>query len=175
MADPLETFVERVTGAQQGLFAYILALVPSVNDANDVLQETNLILWRNREEFRAGEPFWPWARTIAHYQVLAHLKRRGRDRLRFGDTLIARLAEETAAAEQQTADAEQAALGRCIEELPASRRELVELRYANNMEIAEIARRTNRSYGAVADALYRARGQLGDCIREKLSAGRDGQ
>lgn len=168
--DPIEVFVDRVTSVQQGLFAYILALVPNVNDANDVLQETNLVLWRKREEYREDAAFWPWARTIAHYQVLAHVKRHSRDRLRFGEILMSRLAEEAAASEELSIDVEQAVMGQCIEELLPTRQELVEMRYGSDLRIAEIAQRTGRSPGAVSDALYRIRSQLADCIRNKLTA-----
>ncbi|MBN1396121.1 MAG: sigma-70 family RNA polymerase sigma factor [Pirellulales bacterium] len=167
--DPLEAFVDRVTSAQQGLFAYILSLVAHVDDAKDVLQETNLILWRKREEYRMDAPFWPWAKTIAHYQILAFIKRRGRDRLRFGDLLLARLAEDAAAFDGQSVDVEQTALDQCIEELAPPKRELIELRYSDDIGLAEISRKTGRSPGAIADALYRIRGQLADCIRNKLT------
>ncbi len=170
--DSLEASVDRITSVQQGLFAYILTLVPNVADAKDVLQETNLVLWRKREEFRDDAAYWPWARAIAHYQVLAHVKRRSRDRLRFGEALLARLAEEAVAHEAQPPDVEQAALDRCIEELPPAKRELVELRYSSGLAIAEIAERTGQSPGAVSDALYRIRGQLAECVQDKLRTGK---
>lgn len=172
--DPIELFIDRVTGVQQGLFAYILSLLSNVDDANDVLQETNMVLWRKRGEYRSDEPFWPWARTIAHYQVLAHAKRKTRDRLRFGEQLISRLAEEASVEELQTIDSEQKALGQCVEELSPVRKQLVELRYNSRLGVSEIARKTDRSPGAVSDALYRIRSQLAECIRIKLSS-REGE
>ena len=84
---------------------------------------------------------------------------------------MSRLAEEAVAEEAPSVDVEQAALGRCIEELPPPKRELIELRYSSGLAIAEIARRTGRSPGATADALYRIRGQLADCIQDKLGGG----
>jgi len=166
--DPTELFVDRILSNQQSLFAYILTLVPQVDDANDVLQETNLTLWRKREEFQEEASLWPWARTIAHYQALAFLKHRSRDRLCFNDSLLSQLAEETAVLWQRSADVEQAALSQCIEELPVSKQELLEMRYSNGMPVAEIARKTGRSPGAIADALYRIRLQLAECIEGKL-------
>ena len=171
--NPMAIFVDRVTGAQQGLFAYILTLVSNVDDANDVLQETNMVLWRKREEYRLEDAFWPWARTIAHYQILAHSKRKIRDRLRFGPQLLARLAEESVVYDRRAFDAEQTVLGECVEDLPPSRRELVELRYSSGLAVAEIAKKTNRSPAAVSDSLYRIRVQLSDCVRNKLGAGEE--
>lgn len=36
---------------QDRLLAYILTLVPHRHVAQDILQETNLVLWRRRDEF----------------------------------------------------------------------------------------------------------------------------
>ena len=97
-----EFFVDHITSVQQALFAYILVLLPNIADASDVLQETNLVLWRKRDEFRLDQEFLPWARAIARYQVLANLKQQHRNRLRFSDTLLSQLAEESVPARQPT-------------------------------------------------------------------------
>jgi RNA polymerase sigma-70 factor, ECF subfamily len=167
-SDPVDLFVERITSAQQGLFAFILTLVPNIADANDVLQETNLVLCRKRAEYRATEDFWPWAKTIARYQVLAHLKRQHRSRLRFGESLLSELAQETVV---QDLESELLVMDRCIQELAPSNREMLQLRYISELSIADIASRLGRSVGAVYDALYRTRGQLADCIQRKLNVG----
>ncbi len=164
----LETFVDLLTSEQQAMFAYIVAQIPHVSDANDVLQETNLVLWRKREEYRGDAPFGPWARAIAHYQVLAFAKRRGRDRLRFGENFMKQLSEESEAYEAREIDREQAALGECVEELAPVKFDLLQMRYSALMTIAQIAERTGQSPGAVADALYRIRIWLAKCIEKKL-------
>ena len=43
-AGPTPEFVQLLTGAQSALYAFIVSLLGGVNDANDVLQETNLKL-----------------------------------------------------------------------------------------------------------------------------------
>ena len=37
--------VQRITECQRRLYAYILTLLPGTQQADDVLQETNLVLW----------------------------------------------------------------------------------------------------------------------------------
>jgi RNA polymerase sigma-70 factor, ECF subfamily len=167
-SDPVDVFVDRITSAQQGLFAFILTLVPNLADANDVLQQTNLVLCRKRAEYRVTEDFWPWAKTIARYQVLAHLKQLHRSRLRFGDSLLSTLAHETVALDLES---ELLAMDRCIQELTTPNREMLQLRYSTELSVTEIAGRLGRSVGAIYDALYRIRGQLASCIQRKLSVG----
>jgi RNA polymerase sigma-70 factor (ECF subfamily) len=163
-----EAFVDHITSAQQALFAYILILLPNIADASDVLQETNLVLWRKRGEFRPEEEFLPWARAIARYQALASLKKQHRHRIRFSDNLLSQLAEEPHAPEAQGFESEQAFLGECIDELAPSSQELLRLRYSSALSLGEIAGQTSRSEGAVRGALYRIRGELANCIRRKL-------
>lgn len=163
-----ETFVDRITSAQQALFAYILVLLPNIADASDVLQETNLVLWRKRDEFRTELDFLPWAKAIARFQVLAILKQQHRRRLRFSDTLLSQLAEEPAAHETPELESEHVALGDCIDELAPPNQELLRLRYSTDLTLQQIAQQSNRSEGAVRGALYRIRGELADCIRHKM-------
>jgi DNA-directed RNA polymerase specialized sigma24 family protein len=63
MPDPTEDRNERyatgMTAAQPALFAFILSLVPDANDAREVLSETNLALWKKREEFDSAMDYWP--------------------------------------------------------------------------------------------------------------------
>ena len=90
--------VELLTGVQQQLTRYVRTLVPNRSDAEEVLQETNLFIWRHAGEYQPGTNFAAWACSIAHYQVLTHRKRHARSRLCFSDTLVEQLAATAAEA-----------------------------------------------------------------------------
>ena len=49
---------------------YIYALVHNMNDAEDIYQQTSVILWRKFEEYEAESDFFRWASIIARYEVL---------------------------------------------------------------------------------------------------------
>jgi len=86
-----ERFVQQLTGCQTRLYAYILMLLPNHDNAADVLQETNLVLWRKADEFVDGTEFGAWACRIAHFQVLAWLRDAQRDRHVFDPELLGSL------------------------------------------------------------------------------------
>lgn len=169
-SDSDETFVNHITAIQRSLFAYILILLPDVANASDVLQETNLVLWRKRSEFDVNQDFSPWARAIARYQVLAHLKKQQRERLRFSDTLLSQLTDVAVARQAKDPEGEQLALENCVDELTPTNQELLRLRYSSDLSLTEIAQRMSRSADAIRGALYRIRGDLAGCIRRRLSA-----
>src|SRR5450830_1166008 len=96
--DKAELFVQLVTQYQQRVHLFILSLVPNRADADEILHETNMVLWRKFEEFRPGSDFRAWAFQVAYNKVKSFRERHGRDRLRFGPEVNDRLATIAAAA-----------------------------------------------------------------------------
>jgi RNA polymerase sigma-70 factor, ECF subfamily len=163
-----EPFLVLVTGAQRVLHAFILKLVPSLSDADDILQETNLILWSKQEEFTLGTDFLAWAFRIARYQVMAYRRRQSLDRLVFGDELIDRLAS-LAEARRETLDDKRELLIGCLQQLNDLQRQLLNDHYGDRLSGREIAEKTGRKVDAVFQALHRARQTLMQCIEQKLA------
>jgi RNA polymerase sigma-70 factor (ECF subfamily) len=58
-------------------------LLGDLNEAQNVLQETNMVLWRRSADFADGTGVAAWARKVADYQALA--------RPRFNLLVIARV------------------------------------------------------------------------------------
>ncbi len=163
-----EQFVRRLTENQNRLYGYIYSLVGKHSQAADVLQETNLVLWRKIGEFDSTRPFLPWAFAIARFQVLAHLRDQKRDRLLLDPELAESLADE-AATEANRLDAVRQSLRPCLQLLSASSRSLVEARYFRGRSVQEIAAELGRSVGAVKVALLRVRRRLADCVQRRLA------
>jgi RNA polymerase sigma-70 factor, ECF subfamily len=163
-----ESYIQQLIGLQTRLYAYILTLLADRTAADDVLQETNLVLYRKAGEFTAGAEFEPWAFAVARTQCLAFWKLRGRDRLVLGDDAIQRIACRAEAGIEEI-DSNRAALRKCMETLPARQRELVEARYASGGSVNQLAHRLGRPESSVSQALYRIRCALLDCVRRRLS------
>lgn len=89
--DPKELFIRSLTESQSRLYGHIYSLRGNHHAAAEVLQETNLVLWRKLDEFRAGSDFIPWAFGVARFQVLAHLGDTKRPRARFVDADLRKL------------------------------------------------------------------------------------
>jgi RNA polymerase sigma-70 factor (ECF subfamily) len=165
--EQMSQFVERLTEAQSALYGSIHTLLAGDPEVADVLQETNRVLWRKAEACDPARPFLPWALTVARFEVLAHRKRRSRDRLVFDDALLTQIGEEY---ERQTArDGALQALERCLQKLPDAQRALVEQRYMHSESVKDIATRQGRAANAVSALLYRIRGLLADCVDRALA------
>jgi RNA polymerase sigma-70 factor (ECF subfamily) len=166
-ANRSEQFLQHLTANQSRLYAYILTLLPDPDRANDVLQETNLVLWRKAGEFDAGLPFATWACKIAYFQVLALRRDLGREKLLFDDELIADLAREAEPVEEP--DRRQQALRRCLAKLSRSQRDLLERRYQPGGSVQGMAQALGRTVGAISQMLYRIREALEQCVEKSLA------
>ena len=63
-------------GRHQGqLFGYIHSLVRDLDDADDLFQQTSLVLWDKFDQFDASRSFVCWACGVARYEVLNFLRR----------------------------------------------------------------------------------------------------
>ena len=63
-------FIALLTSNQSRLFAYVLSLVGDRQQAQDVMQETNIVLWRKASQFKLGTNFGAWMLKVAYYQVM---------------------------------------------------------------------------------------------------------
>ena len=78
---------------QTQLFGYIYSLARDLDDADDLFQQTSLVLWDKFEQFDASRSFINWACGVARYEVLNFLRSRSRNRLYFSDELNLALIE----------------------------------------------------------------------------------
>ena len=167
--DLTEQFVADLTDSQPRLFAYILSLLRNADEARDVLQETNLVLWKKLAEFADVRSFEAWSTKIAYFQVLAFRRDRGRDRHEFNDQLLGQVAEAAEEAAGQT-NARLRFLHGCIERLPDRQRRLVADRYGKQLAVKELARTMGKTPAALGMTLYRVRQTLMECIESRLQS-----
>lgn len=164
-----ELFVQLHARFHRQVATYILTLVPKWEDAEDIVQETNVILWREFAKFKPGTNFLAWACTIAFHQVLSYRKRCKRDKLRFSDAFLEAVARE-ASDSASTLEQRQRLLARCIERLGQQHREVLHLRYYAGLPIEKIAERVGRTDGALYRLLSRIRHSLSECVNENLAS-----
>lgn len=164
-----EDFVRELTANQNRLYAYIFSLLGKHAHASDVLQETNLVLWRKIDQFDGSKPFLPWAFAIARFQVLAFLRDRKRERMLLDPELIELVADQ-AAQESTCLESTRQSLRSCLGKLSPKSQELIRGRYFSSLTIEQLSKSVSRTAGATKVALLRARRQLAKCIEQQLAS-----
>ena len=96
-SERVDAFVQLLGQNQRRIFLFVMSMVPNWNDAEEIIQETNLLLWREFDQFERGTNFAAWACQVALNQVLAWRKRQQRDRVKFSPAFLEAIAEEATA------------------------------------------------------------------------------
>ncbi len=159
-----------MTQHQRRIFSYLYTLVPDRHDAQDLLQETSLVIVEKFNEFTPGTDFAAWACQIAYWRVRASRQKFARAKVVFDQNVVDAVAE-TAATMADELDDRHEALAKCLQKLHPRDRELVLTRYESAQGVVEAARRTGRSMDAAYKALGRIRKLLFDCVSHQLAAG----
>lgn len=164
-----EQFVLLMTQYHQRLYLFILSLVPHHSDAEEILQETNLELWRKFDQYRPGSDFRAWSFQIAYFKALSFLDRKKRDRLHFGREFFERVIAQAPALTSQVEERRDA-LEDCLEKLTVPDRELIRRRYESSAPIQVLAEELGRSVDAVYKAVARIRRALHECVQRAMIA-----
>lgn len=167
-ADRRKQLVALMTRHQRQIFAYIYTLVPDRHDAEDLLQETSLVVCEKFDDFIPDTDFVAWACQIAWWRVRYSRQKFARSKVVFDDDVLEAVAK-TAATMRVELDQRHEALAACLQKLPARDRELVLTRYEPGSGVAEAAKRTGRSMDAAYKALNRLRKLLHDCVTHELA------
>jgi len=162
-----------MTRHQRQILGYICALVPNRADADDLLQETSLVICEKFDDFVAGTDFVAWACQIAWWRIRYSRQKFARSKVIFDDDVLEAVAH-TAVTLREEMDERHEALATCLEKLPGRDRELVLTRYEPGSGVAEAAKRTGRSMDAAYKALNRLRKLLHDCVSDQMAHGHGG-
>jgi RNA polymerase sigma-70 factor (ECF subfamily) len=169
-AEDRKRLMALMTRHQRQIFAYIYALVPNRYDAEDLLQETSVVICEKFHEFEDGTDFVAWACQIAYWRVRYSRQKYARSKVVFNQEIVDAVAQ-TAAEMAEELDDRHVALANCLQKLPQRDRELLLVRYEPGCGVEEAARRSGRTLQTAYKALARLRKLLLDCVSTKLANG----
>jgi RNA polymerase sigma-70 factor (ECF subfamily) len=162
-----QRFLSLFLRSEREIFRYVAALVPSVIDAEDIVQQTAISLWEKFDAYDPNQPFTPWACRFALNKTRQWIERRQR----WQALLDHGLAEELAQRRQELQpDFEQRLkhLEGCLGKLPEEQRSLVEGYYYERTSIETLAQRSGRSEAATYKMLQRIRHALQICVEARI-------
>ena len=162
-------FAEHLCRNQARLYGYIHCLVRNLNDADDLYQQTALILWKKFAEFDPEQSFFAWACGIARGEIANFRRACARRRLFLSEDLSLLLVEAEAELSRDELDDRRAALSCCIGKLRQEDRQLLTECYADGVEVPAVAARRGRSPHSVYNSLRRIRRTLFECISRTLA------
>lgn len=165
-----EDYIQSMIGIQTRLYAFLLTLLADAQAADDVLQETNVVLCRRASEFEEGSNFAAWAFKTARLQCMAYWKVKRRDRLIFSEDAYAQFAKQTELLLEDIDDRIQL-LRNCLSTLPDKHQAMLQMRYSGEKNsVKSLAKNLGRSESSVSLTLHRLRSKLLKCVQIGLAA-----
>ena len=162
-----EEFARLFSRNARRIYGFIMTLVFNHHDAEEVFQNTSVVLWNKFGDFETGSDFFAWASRVAYYEVLSLMKQRRRSRT-FSDEALEVLATEAVAVSDRSSDRYEA-LEECLGRLGTDDRALLRERYFSQRAPKQIAAVQARSVHSVYRALARIHTLLLECVQRRMT------
>lgn len=165
-----ESFIALFARHERDLRRFIRSLLPTAHDADEVVQQSAIVIWRKFDQYDPETNFMKWACVVARFEALAYRRKMARDRLVFGEELMDLMADE-GVEELDERDTEHEALESCLAAMPEKQRRFLTLAYTPGVKTKELAEAAGSTPAAFYMRLKRLRGQLMQCMETKLGEG----
>ena len=163
-----DPFVELLAASQVWLRTYLCTLLRDRTATDDVQQEVNVALWKNRKAYDATRDFKRWAAGVALLEVLQYRRKAATNKLQFDESLLNILSADYVK-EIGEVTAREAALSECLKKLKTNDRRLLQTHYWSGLAIAQIASHLGRPVSTLYSSLARIREALYRCIQSQIA------
>ncbi|QDU82111.1 RNA polymerase sigma factor [Polystyrenella longa] len=157
-------FTQLIEESRGSLYAYIFALLPRHDAAEEVFQETALYLWQEFEQFEPGTSFYSWAKAVAFNRIREYRYRQRNDTLVLFEP---KLMEELAARQQEMEselDERWQQFSTCMEKLRPEDQRLYHTYYTTRITAEKLAKAESRSVFAIRKSIQKIRRLLFKCV-----------
>ena len=148
------------------LRAFAISLTGKVDRADDLVQETLLKAWANRDSFEPGSKFKAWLFTILRNEFYTVFRKRKRE-VEDADGAIA---ANVGVHPEQDSHMDLTDMQQALGQLPVDQREALLLVSASDMSYEEAAAICGVAVGTIKSRVNRARARLADLLQLKEGA-----
>ena len=139
---------------QQKIYWHVRRLVIDHDDADDVVQETFVKVWKNLAKFRNDSQLYTWIYRIATNESITFLnKKKNRNNISL-DEVNTELAETLASSSHFDGDKIQRKLQHAVLSLPEKQRIIFNMKYFDDMKYEEISEVLGTSVGALKASFH---------------------
>ena len=165
----MQRFEQILHETQDLVRAYIAGLGVFSSEVDDIAQQVYLAFHKGMGSVPADVEPIRWLKGIARRLCMNHFRRMKRDQARQMETMAELMSEaECGAGDESFFATAFTPLAKCMEGLTEKSRQLVTLRYQENLEAPAIAAAVRMNAGAVRMTLLRIRETLRDCLTQNM-------
>ncbi|NUM79257.1 sigma-70 family RNA polymerase sigma factor [bacterium] len=151
---------------KEQLLNYVFQFVGERSDAEDIVQDTFVKVFKSKQAYKQIAKFSTWIYTVAGNFAKSELRKRKRQRqqsissLATGEKEFEAVETRLNSDEMTDSSVKKDLVRQAIKELSPRYREVIKLREIEHLSYEEIAQRTKLSLGTVKSRVNRARAQL---------------
>jgi RNA polymerase sigma-70 factor (ECF subfamily) len=164
-----ERYVGLLLANQKRIYGFILAMVPNLSDADDIMQETAMTMCRKFEQFKPGTNFPGGAMAVARSKIIRFRQKQGSSKVQFTDDAFQQILDRSETLVSNI-DNRARALELCLIKLKDDDRSLIEMRYEQSNRINEIAAKVGRPVHGLYKAMARIHNLLRQCVERTMAA-----
>jgi len=150
---------------QEKLYWHIRRMVVDHDDANDVLQNMLIKVWKSLENFREDSQLYTWLYRIATNESLTFLEQRKKKPTISMNDVEGSLANKVVADKDFDANKLEWKLQLAIQHLPEKQKAVFNLRYYDEMPYEEMSRVLETSEGALKASYHHAVKKIEEFIK----------
>ena len=162
-----ERFFKLYNSVSTRVLSYLVIMVHSKDDAEELLQETATVLWSKFDKYEEGTNFGAWAISIARLKTLEFFRERKRSRMIFDDTFYEKVSD-MAKKSSEDLPVRIEALNNCLDKLSDNQEKLLSLRFRKGLAIKKISQLTGRPLGSLYHSFSRMIIGLRNCVEKRL-------
>ncbi|WP_028295475.1 RNA polymerase sigma factor [Olivibacter sitiensis] len=150
-------FNELLKKYQQKIYWHVRRFVVNHDDADDLVQDIFVKVWRNLANFRADAQLYTWLYRIASNECITFLnKKKQQQNISLNDESSAYLAENLTASNYFNGNQAQLKLQQALLTLPDKQRLVFNMKYFDDMKYEEISEALGTSVGALKASYHLA-------------------
>jgi RNA polymerase sigma-70 factor (ECF subfamily) len=157
-------FTSIIKKYQERLYWHIRRLVISHDDANDVLQNVSIKIWKGLANFREDAQLFTWLYRIATNESLSFLAIQKKRKAVDFDDMSNYLAEKLSSEKDFDGNKLEWKLQLAIQKLPEKQKLVFQLRYYDEMPYEKMSRILDTSEGALKASYHHAAKKIEDYI-----------
>ena len=151
------------------VYRFALRITGDASSAEDVVSEVFLQVWRQADKFKSRAQVSTWLLAIARNKSLSEVQRRSAKHLDWETIEIADPADDAEISSQKRDRSE--LIRRCLSQLSAVQREVIDLVYYHEKSVADVARIVGVPANTVKTRMFHARRQIGALLKAAGHAG----
>ncbi len=154
-----------MSGYKKRLYWHIRNMVNSHEDADDVLQNTFIKIWRYLPKFEGRSQVFSWAYRIATNESLSFIEKRKRQNAVSIDNEETGVAKTLMADEYFDGDKAEALLREAVSSLPEKQQQVFTMKYFEEMKYQEISEILGTSVGGLKASYHHAVKKIEEFIK----------